>query len=195
MALHESTGYQTHQEHWAAFWVDYQNEYPTENMHTGLQYTVTCQDFKLALEQHIMFLWAGDLDRGQDILYLTNMELLLRTIVGVAQRMNRENPDHPAVINRGVNHWDGEFERLCDERLRRPMGEAVTLLLRDDRIFPSAEVDDQVAGILQGALGVANILLSDNELPKDFGHRVDGVSPDYERLSDVLPSDFGQVDR
>lgn len=193
--LHSNTAYKSHLEHWKNFWVDYNNEYPVENMTPGEQYTVTCRDFKRGLREQILFLRAAELDRSQDVLYLTNMQSLLGVIVTAAKRMNREDSDHEAVINRGVDHWDKDFERLCDKRIVKPLQLAFMILLNDNnRVLPSAEVDFEVAGILQRVLGVADILLSSDELPQDFGHITSGFPPDHERLSEVLPSEFDLVD-
>ncbi|KAJ5342337.1 hypothetical protein N7541_011461 [Penicillium brevicompactum] len=193
--LHLNTAYISHQELWKTFWVDYHNEYPVENMTPGEQYTVTCRDFKRGLRAQILFLRAAELDRSQDVLYLTNMQSFLGVIITVAKRMHREDSDHEAVINRGVDHWDKDFERLCDEKILKPLKMAFMILLNDsNRALPCAEVDFQVAGILQRVLKVADILLSNDELPADFGHIHSGFPPDHERLSEVLPSDYDPVE-
>lgn len=126
-------------------------------------------------------------DRRHDLLYFTNMQRMLDVIVDVAKRMNREDPDHAAVINRGVDHWDHEFGRLCDERI---FGE-----LEDSANGKSfAATHFEIAKRLLEVLVVADILLSDDELPDDFGYITYGFPPDHVRLSDELPADFGVDD-
>ena len=112
-----------------------------------------------------MFLHCAQLDRHQDLLYVTNMQRMLEVIVDVAKRMNREDSDHTAVTNRGVDHWDLEFGRLCEQRLMISL-KRVFDELRDDCVndVPSAETDFEVVDIMQEILGVADVLLSDDEL-------------------------------
>lgn len=180
---------------WETIWAEYQEEYPIENMSPGEQYTAKCRDFKQYLKQQTLFLRQAELDRKPDILYMTNMQHLLEQIINVAKRMNREDSNHAAVINRGVDHWDHEFERLCHDRIMHPLRQTFLVLCQGiNQVFSSAEVNYQVAKVLRGVLTIANVLLSDKELPKGFGYITHGFPPDYERLSDVLPGDFGVDD-
>lgn len=180
---------------WETLWVEYQDAYPVENMSPGEQYTTKCRDFKQYLKRLILFLRQAKLDRKPDILYMTNMQHLLEHIINVAKRMNREDSDHAAVINRGVDYWDHEFERLCYDKIMHPLRHAFLVLCHDkNQVLPPAEVDYQVAKMLQGVLAIADVLLSDDELPKGFGYVAYGFPPDHEHLSDVLPGDFGVDD-
>lgn len=180
---------------WETLWAEYQEEYPVENMSPGEQYTVKCRDFKQYLKQQILFLRRAELDHKSDILYMTNIQHLLEQIINVAKRMNREDSDHAAVINRGVDHWDREFERLCYDRIMHPLQQAFLVLYHGkNQGLPPKEVDYRVARMLQGVFAIANVLLSDDGLPQGFGYIAYGFPPDYERLSDVLPGDFGVDD-
>lgn len=193
--LYNSPGYKTHMKHWETYWADYRNEFPVENMRSGQQYTLTCGDFRRGLKEHVRFLRTAAFDRSQDILYMSNMQRLLGVIVDVAKRMNIEDSQHPAVLNRGVDHWDKEFELLCDKKLVLPMQKAFELLAKDNRHWPSAEVDYEVAGILQRVLGIANFLLSNDKLPKGFGHREDSTPSVRERLSEAFALIHSRRDR
>lgn len=184
----------SHKEYWETFWSEYQDEYPVENMNPGKQYTATCHDFRKGLKQQIKFIRLEQLDREQNILYMTNMQRLLSQIVTVAKRMNREDPDHAAVISRGVDHWDREFERLCDDRIMYYLQQAFLILCKDSEVRPSDRVGVRVVEILQHVLAVADVLLSDQELPDDFAYVSYGFPPDHERLFEVLPPDFDLPD-
>ncbi|KAJ5855632.1 uncharacterized protein N7529_009576 [Penicillium soppii] len=186
-------------EYWDTFWTSYLTNHPTENMNPGEQYSAACHEFRKGLTDQVMLLHIARIDRHQAPLYLTNMQRLLGVIIDVAKRMNREDPDHPAVINRGVDHWDSEFGRLCDERIMDPLirvfdeldgehGGSIDVRGHGSDDVPSGETDFHVAGFLQGIQSVANILLSDDELPEDFGYVDYGFPPDHMRLSDELPS-------
>jgi hypothetical protein len=119
---------------------------------------------------------------------------MLDVIIHVAKRMNREDPDHAAVINRGVDHWDHEFGRLCDDRIMAPLKRIFREL--EDSINGKSFVDTyfEIAELLLEVLVVADVLLSDDELPDDFGYIAHGFPPDHVRLSDELPADFGVDD-
>jgi hypothetical protein len=130
-------------------------------------------------------------DHHHNLLYVTNMQRMLDVIIDAGKRMNWEDAGHAAVINRGVDHWDREFGRLCSERIMDPLKRVFGELENQRRSFTFLAFTDNTAVRLLQILSVADVLLSDDELPGGFAFVNYGFPPDHVWLSDELSLDFG----
>ena len=110
----------------------------------------------------------GDGRRAEIIPNLHRLVRLLKAIFILGEKMAQTCPNSRTVCNRPTDHFFGEFERLCRERILAPLVHAIDELEADELSpKPKASVDFCVASDLDD-IRPSNILLSSRPLPLDM---------------------------
>ncbi|CAG7934758.1 unnamed protein product [Penicillium nalgiovense] len=152
------------------------NRYPddeaVDRMNYEKRFLTACDTFKSNLYEELRMLSLGDGRRAEIIPNIHRLVRLLEAIFVLGEKMAQTCPNSRTVRNRPADHFFGQFEHLCRDRIMTPLTQAIDDLEADELSGePQARVDFCVASDLDD-IRPSNILLSSRPLPLDmeYGH-------------------------
>lgn len=86
---------------------------------------MACEDFQAGLYDEHRFLSLGDENIPDAIEGLQKLVRMVDAIVLLGEKMADQFPRCRSVRNRPVDHFFGEFERMCYEKIKIPLRKAV----------------------------------------------------------------------
>ena len=86
---------------------------------------MACEDFQAGLYDEHRFLSLGDENIPDTIEGLQKLVRMVDAITLLGEKMADHFPHCRSVRNRPVDHFFGDFERMCDEKIKVPLRKAI----------------------------------------------------------------------